>query len=315
MTRSRRWIWIVGAGAASLVVAAVVAPPLAGQTIRSQRRAQGPDVESSIRRNARVQLAESGGRIGLAVRDVDAADVSREKLAAPRGAVVTDVEADGPASTAGFRAGDVIVTFDGESVRSASQLTRLVRESPAGRPVNAIVSRGTKRVTLDVTPAESDGVNVAGPVDRLPDLPSIDGRRFDPPLIDGRRFERRVLPPLDFGFDLDLGRDGWPRQGRLGVAVQELSPDLASYFGVESGVLVSSVAADSPAAGAGVKAGDVIRSVNGDPTESPRDLRRQVNRVDDNGAVTLGVVRDKKDLTLTATLGSSSRSRVTRRSI
>ena len=89
-------------------------------------------------------------------------------------------------------------------------------------------------------------------------------------------------------------------RGRLGVTVQELTPDLAAYFGVKDGLLVNSVQADSPAAKAGIKAGDVIGSVNGKAVVTPGELVKEL--ADKDGEVTIGVTRDKKPLSLKAAL-------------
>ena len=74
-----------------------------------------------------------------------------------------------------------------------------------------------------------------------------------------------------FEFDGLLGRGSL----RLGVAVSDLQPQLAEYFAVKDGVLVTSVTSDSTAAKAGVKAGDVITSLNGATVSSPADLRQR----------------------------------------
>jgi membrane-associated protease RseP (regulator of RpoE activity) len=95
-------------------------------------------------------------------------------------------------------------------------------------------------------------------------------------------------------FTFMLGR------GRLGVNVQELTPDLAAYFGVKDGLLVNSVQADTPAAKAGLKAGDVIGTVNGKAVTTPNELIKEL--ADKDGDVTIGVTRDKKPLSLKATL-------------
>jgi serine protease Do len=89
-------------------------------------------------------------------------------------------------------------------------------------------------------------------------------------------------------------------RGRLGVNVQELTPELAAYFGVKDGLLVNSVQADTPAAKAGIKAGDVIGSVNGKAVATPNELVKEL--ADKDGEVTIGVTRDKKPLPLKATL-------------
>jgi serine protease Do len=90
--------------------------------------------------------------------------------------------------------------------------------------------------------------------------------------------------------------------GRLGATVQSLTPQLAEYFGVKTGVLVSAVAANTPAARAGVKAGDVIRTVNQNDITSRGDLLRTLREVGGGGEVALGIVRDKKESRLTVTL-------------
>ena len=87
-------------------------------------------------------------------------------------------------------------------------------------------------------------------------------------------------------------------RGRLGVRVQDLSDELASYFGVKAGVLVAGVEADAPAAKAGIKAGDVITAVNGQAITDPGELRREVAKVEDGKSADLAVTRDKKALTL-----------------
>ena len=91
-----------------------------------------------------------------------------------------------------------------------------------------------------------------------------------------------------------------PGRARLGVGVQDVTPDLAAYFGVSAGVLVSSVDADRPAAKAGMKAGDVITAIDGNAVKSPGELVAQL--AGKQGEVTITVTRDKKALTLKATL-------------
>jgi serine protease Do len=103
----------------------------------------------------------------------------------------------------------------------------------------------------------------------------------------------RALPRV-WPFDEMLGRSS----GRLGFRVSELSPQLAEYFGTKEGVLVTSVTDDSPAARAGLKAGDVITSLNGSSVNDPGDLRGRVQGMTDEGEFTIGVMRDKKALTL-----------------
>ncbi len=90
-------------------------------------------------------------------------------------------------------------------------------------------------------------------------------------------------------------------RGRLGVTVQSLTPDLEEYFGAKTGgALVSGVTKESAASKAGVKAGDVIVSINGRHVDDADDLIQELDGL--NGDVTIVVLRDKKEVTLKATL-------------
>ena len=124
----------------------------------------------------------------------------------------------------------------------------------------------------------------------LPDMPDIAGMPHPP------------VPPVPPSFD---GRDHLffrPAGGgrRLGLAYQELGEQLAGYFKVEGGVLVTDVDADGPAGKAGVKAGDVIVSLGGKPVSDGGDLRDALR--DASGTVTIGVRREGRAMDLTATL-------------
>jgi serine protease Do len=236
-----------------------------------------------------------GSRIGVSVRDVDQADVSREKLAGPAGAVVEEVRSDAPAAKAGLKSGDVILTFDGERVRSARQLERLVAETPAGRAVKVAVQRAGAKLDLDVTP-EAPRNALHGPFKFEPgDMGDLVGPRVE------REF-KRAFPAREFNFEAPEGAPGWspyPSQSRLGVRVQDLSEPLAAHFGAKSGVIVADVDEGSAAQKAGVKVADVITAVNGEEIADAGDLRRAISKAAGEGKTAeLSVVRDKKPLTL-----------------
>jgi C-terminal processing protease CtpA/Prc len=242
-------------------------------------------------------FAMGGARVGMVVRDVETADVTKSKLAGLAWAVVTDVNEDSAAAKAGVKAGDVVTSFDGERVRSARQLERLVEETPAGRTVKMALQRAGAPVTLDVTPEAPKAAefNPHGNMQwkEMGDLgelgPQIERQFHGQPFT----FE---MPAHSFEFEgepfMMAGR------GRLGVRVQDLSEELAAYFGVKSGVLVAGVEADAPAGKAGIKAGDVITAVNGTTIADPGELRQEVAKVEDGKTAELSVTRDKKPLTL-----------------
>ena len=94
--------------------------------------------------------------------------------------------------------------------------------------------------------------------------------------------------------------------------MEEIGPQLAEYFAVEKGVLVTSVTEESPGAEAGLKAGDVITSVDDWSIDGVLDLRRSIDgvldlrrrllRVEPGETFKIAVVRDKEAMTLEATL-------------
>jgi serine protease Do len=271
-------------------------------------------------------FALGGPRLGVSIRDVEAADVSKMKLAGQAGVVVEDVTKDSAAAKAGLKAGDVIVHYDGETVRSSRQFTRLVGETAAGRAVKIGVMRDGKRTDVEATPAMAEGPLAGLTIDR-----DRIQREVERGLAQAERSRAQITPLLrQFRMERQPGETGaWtlrtpsegvltlerrlgellPGRGRLGVTVQELTPELAAYFGVKDGVLVATVRADSPAAKAGIKAGDVITTVNEKPIADAGALVEQLR--DKEGDVTIGVSRDKKAMSVKATFDKATVERAT----
>ena len=102
-----------------------------------------------------------------------------------------------------------------------------------------------------------------------------------------------------------LRTDGKVDRGWLGVQVQHVDETLAEALGLEEaqGALVASVMADGPAAGAGLRAGDVITSFAGEKLDSMKDLPRIVAEVESGTEVEIEVWRDGRRKTLTVTIG------------
>ena len=275
---------LTGAG---LVVAAMSVAGVAGSSVAW---AQDRGVQRLEPR--RVQIDGIGGSIGVDVRDLTAEEGQRARLSPAQGAYVTRVDSGGPAEKAGIMTGDIIVEFDGERVRSARQLSRLVRESPDGRTVKSTIVRDGNRRTIDLTPSNDRSLT-------LPDLSGLDRQLKDM----AKNFEFRYDGPGGRGFG------SWytgPR-GRFGVALSSVGDQLATYFGVKGGVLVTSVEMDSPAGRAGLKAGDVITSINSRAVGDPSDVLDEVRRADAGGSLAINVTRDRKELKLTATMPERER--------
>lgn len=302
---------LVAAGliAASVGTTAAVLPdgqPPAGQQEEQKKQqeqqkkkpaagdhADEDDIVRGVHRHIHVQ----GGRdvqIGVTIADLEGDEAQKMS-----GAVVSDVREDSPAAKAGLVAGDIVLEFDGEKVRSARHLSRIVGETPAGRSVKIVVQREGRRVDLLVTPEA--GMARGDHEFRFRRMPNpefefnVPSFEFDGPTMRGF--------PEEHGL-----RDGTPEvmvipgRGRLGIGIQDLTPQLGEFFGTDTGVLVTSVEADSPAAKAGLKAGDVITALGDTPVTSPSDLMRAVRQADERSELSITYVRDKKRATATAKL-------------
>jgi serine protease Do len=245
------------------------------------------DEESHGRRLTMLRgplLGWGGAEIGVSARDLRPSD---PQTRTHEGVVIEEVQPDSPASKAGLQRSDIVVSFDGERVRSLRQFSRLVSETAAGRTVTATVLRDGQQKDLQVTPEERTATTFEIDTDKLRDRLGDIGRYID------------RLPPMNFDFDFDVPTDV-PSRGRLGITAAPLGDQLADYFGAkDGGVLVAAVTDDSPASRAGLHAGDVIASVNGTPVRSPGELVRALRDARDRDPITLGVVRDRKARTVT----------------
>lgn len=103
----------------------------------------------------------------------------------------------------------------------------------------------------------------------------------------------------------DLREDGTVVRGWLGVQIQPVSKDIAESVGLEEakGAIVADAQGDSPARKAGIRSGDTILGVDGQPVESPRDLARMIAAYPPDTEVTLDVWRDGREQEMKVTLG------------
>lgn len=226
-----------------------------------------------------------GAHIGVALEADDAKKT---------GAVIETVSPDSPADKAGMKAGDAIVEFDGERVRSVLHLTRLIQETPAGRSVAAVLMRGGQKVTVNVTPDRRSSGDDFGVFYRSTPR-GLDVTPAPPPPPRAPRPPAMATPALPYdmpGF-FRLGRGG-----RLGVTIESIDDQLAAYFGVKEGALVKSVQEGSAAQKAGIKAGDVITGINGSKVYESSDVNRAMERLETGAEFTVEVVRDKKTQSL-----------------
>jgi Do/DeqQ family serine protease len=101
---------------------------------------------------------------------------------------------------------------------------------------------------------------------------------------------------------------GTVKRGQLGVSMYTVTPDIAHSLGLPSavGALVSQVVEGSPAERAGIRTGDVITSVNGQPVKSNSELRNTIGLLRVGDKVDIGLVRDGKPVRVTAVIADTT---------
>lgn len=279
--------------------------------------------------------------LGVCLEEIVPGKSGKPQPEVSEGALITCVKDDSPAQHAGLKEGDVIVRWNDLPVYSARQLTRLVRETPPGRTVKIQVVRKGRRLTVPVTLAEAPEWSMMfregtleqkEAIEKLKEnLKALEERlkqeseemkaqekAFNEEKIDELVKElqeeqeklRELITTLKERLRQNLGQIRVYRFVRpyyLGVRTLELTPQLAEYFGVEHGVLITEVMDDSPADRAGLKAGDVITHINGKAVEDPADLMTELMKTEGK-VVKLKIVRNHKAREVEVQLENSGRS-------
>ena len=215
--------------------------------------------------------AAKQGYLGVSIERLS--DSEKEEMGVSHGVRVTHVVKKSAAEAAGIQEDDVIQYFNNEKIRVPSDLVEEVRAVEPDSVAKVKLVRDGKEKVVRVTMGEY-----------TPE-PRWFGResRKDKPFV-------------------------WlSRRGYLGVQLQALDADLASYFGVkaESGALILGVEKDTPAQEAGLKSGDVIVKIDENSVTGPGDVSKVISEKEKGDPVKLTVIRQKKKKEITAELDES----------
>jgi serine protease Do len=216
-------------------------------------------IPSSIADSVYERLVKSGkparGWIGVALREISPQIARNYGLRSPAGALVDDVEADGPAAKAGIVPGDLIVEYNGHTIRTPHDLSAAVAETQTGTQARIKIIRNGSRQTVSISVGER---------------PSATVQHFSAP-----------------------GKHRPGRLGIMAESVTPETGSLL-HLSSDSGALVVDVMPGSAADSGGVQPGDVIHAVNHSPVYTASDLLAAMRNLDEDSTILLRLERQGK---------------------
>ena len=226
----------------------------------------------------------TGAYLGVDIADISGDRLESLKLKEEAGVEITMVDQDAPAGKAGIKEHDVILTMNGAAIESKAQLQRMIHETPPGRLVTLGISRDGQPLTIKVQLA-----------DRRKEFSYMGPKAKD--------FHMEI-PPIPNLPDFEMPSFVVVHSSvRSGLMVENITAQLGDFFGVKNGngVLVRSVEKGSRGEQAGLRAGDVIVRVGDHSIHDTGDFTEAL-RSRTGTTVGVGVIRDRKEQTLTLTL-------------
>ncbi len=218
--------------------------------------------------NVARQLAANGrverGWLGIGIQALSGELAKSFGLDKAAGALVGQVDEEGPASRAGLKPGDVILAFNGQQLAQHSELPPLVGETAPGTTVTLKVWRDKAMRNIPVTVARLK----TGEEEILADNAATD-----------------------------------KAAGVLNIQVAALTPEQREAAGVASGGVLVVRVADGPAARAGLRRGDIILSLDSRAVDNPEQLAKLVQKLPKDQPVPILVQRDEARLFLPLTIG------------
>jgi serine protease Do len=194
--------------------------------------------------NAVEQIKATGsvkrGQLGVQVRDIQQEELGELGLNAVEGAFVANVQTNSSASKAGIKAGDVILSFNGQKIMQSSDLPPMVGALKPGSKAQIVLLRN-------------------GQYQKLPVVLAM--------LNEGREAQTAMLK----------SQSAESMDEKLGVTVEPLSPNTRSRLGVEGGVQIAQLSA-SALRQIGIAKGDVILQIGKQPIKSVSDFSKALEQ-------------------------------------
>lgn len=217
--------------------------------------------------------------LGVLTQTVDNEIAEAFNLKVNYGAVINQVVKDSPAEKAGFQENDVIIKINDDQIDDTEDLINYIHDSEIGAKLAITLMRGDDKITKDVILDERSETEYKRQI--IKKLPRIMMHDDD----------------HDYGdYDFDFDWDDFNRSNYIGILISDISNQLRAFFGVKEdvGVLIGQVNEDTPAEKAGLKAGDVIISVDDNEVSTNLDVIKIINKKEVGDKVKVTVIRDKK---------------------
>ena len=242
------------------------------------------------------------GYLGVDVRDITTDQMSALKLHDLHGAEIILVDHDAPAGKCGLREHDVLLQMNGQAIEGREQVRRMLHEFAPGRPVQLTISRDGQTMTINTQMSSREEVERLAWEQHLTQAEPQSPAEGDEVAQAGGGAQRS-------GNSFLGGVLAAPAY--TGAVLEKMTAQLADFFGVPSGagLLVRSVQPNSPAAQAGMHAGDVVLRAASRTIGTMADWARALKQGKDK-PVAVVVLRDKKEQTLMLALDAKKRSSV-----
>ncbi len=280
------------------VCGVVLLTALSGAIVPAALAEAAAEVQRGVLRNG-------PGYLGIDVRDVGDDQVTVLKLKDTKGAEIIRVDHDGPAGKMGLREHDVVLQMNGVTIDDKEQLRRMLHEYGPGKQVSLVIERDGAMLAVsaamaDRTQLERDaweqhlgGTSLPGPQAPAMAFPtgdvSIAGAAPTAP-APASRYSKSFLGTL------------LTSPTYTGAMLEVMMPQLAQFFGVPTGtgLLVRSVVDNSPAAMAGLHAGDVVTRADGRTLKTMGDWTKMIREAKGK-PVQVTMLRDHQEKTLNLT--------------
>ncbi|MBX7169364.1 MAG: DegQ family serine endoprotease [Pyrinomonadaceae bacterium] len=216
----------------------------------------GFSIPSNMAKSVMSQLLKDGkvhrGMLGVGIQDVTSELAENFGLKEVRGVIVNSLTANGPAAKAGLKQGDVIVSLNGTNISDGNELRNRISATAPNTEVTIVFLRDGKEQSTKVTLGEFETKNAVK--------------------------------------DKNGNSDDGVEQGKLGVTLQPLTPQIAQQLGLKGitqGLVVADVQSGSPADDAGIAQGDVILQVNRQDVKTVDDVKNTIAKSKGNSVLLL----------------------------